>query len=153
MRRNAWLFGVVLLAACDSVLESVRQEEKWKEQQIHDYQFVYRELCFCGFTGPNPALVTVHNDQVVKVENPISSISGGVPTNGYPTVDSLFARIASAKVRGAATVEVSYDDRYAFPKSIFIDDETNTADDEVTYKIENFVTLSPSLEKVLSERH
>ena len=141
-----WPAALVLLIGCDSALESLRREELWKVQEIHDYQFTYTVSCFCGFLGPNPALITVHNDVVTKVEY-VNPLSGSYATAGYPTIDSLFARITRASAEGAKTVKVDYDDAYEFPKSIFIDHDEHTADDEVSFKVENFITLSADQEK------
>jgi hypothetical protein len=47
-------------------------------------------------------------------------------------------------VRGAATVDVDYDEAYAFPRTIYIDQSKNVIDEEVQYKVENFTTLSPA---------
>ena len=144
MRSRIWLAAIVLLTGCDSVVESLRRQELWKVQEIHDYRFVYTVGCFCGFTGPNPAVITVHNDLVTKVEY----VGGGsYAVAGYPTIDSLFARITRAGGEGAKTVRVDYDETYEFPKSIFIDRDEHTADDEISYKVENFITLSANQEK------
>ena len=35
--------------------------------------------CFCGFTGPNPAKLTVRNGVVVKVEAPERNSSASTP--------------------------------------------------------------------------
>jgi hypothetical protein len=142
MKRSSFAIGVMLLCGCDFTSEPLRREREWKSQEIHDYSFVYTQLCFCGFNGPNPAVITVHNDVVTKVENPISSVSGGVPITGYPTIDGIFAIIANAKSHGADELDVKYDNTYAFPKSIKIDYERHAVDDEVEYRIENFTVLS-----------
>jgi len=142
MKRSSLIAGVVLLGGCNFTSEPFRREEQWRRQAIHDYRFVYTKLCFCGFDGPNPAFITVHNDVVTKVENPISSVSGGVSTAGYPTIDGIFAIIAKARSQGADDLDVKYDNTYAFPKSIKIDYDRHGVDDEVEYKIENFTVLS-----------
>jgi uncharacterized protein DUF6174 len=146
MKRSSFVIGVMLLGGCDFTSESLRKEQEWKAQEIHDYSFVYTRLCFCGFDGPNPAVITVHNDVVTKVVNPISSVSGGVSTVGYPTIDAVFAIIANAKSHGADEIDVRYDNTYAFPKSIKIDYERHAVDDEVEYRIENFTVLSAGQE-------
>jgi hypothetical protein len=71
-------------------------------------------------------------------------MNGSYATAGYPTIDSLFARVTRANAEGAHSVKVDYDETYQFPKTIFIDHRENTADDEVGFKVENFTILSES---------
>ncbi len=144
MKRSALLVSVAVLGGCTFTSDAFRKELEWKDQEIHDYRFVYTKSCFCGFDGPNPALITVRNDEVAKVEYiiPPSTPKGPVPTNGYPSIKALFAIIADARARGADKLDIDYDETYAFPRSVRIDYEKNTTDDEVEYKVENFTLLS-----------
>jgi Family of unknown function (DUF6174) len=139
--RRLALVGVLALAACDSPVESHEEAELWAALDIRNYEFVYFVGCFCGFTGPNPAKLTVRNGVVVKVEPTGNSIipPSSVPAGSYPTIDSLFAIVERARVANPATLDVKYDETYHFPKSIFVDPVEGTADDEVTYTVQAFV--------------
>lgn len=142
MKRSVLLICMALLSGCDFTSEALQKEREWKAQEIHDYSFLYTVSCFCGFNRPNPALITVHNDMVTKVEDPLSSISGGVSTVGYPTIDGVFALIAEVRSRKPDRLDVKYDRAYDFPKTVQIDYQERAVDDEIEYKVENFTPLS-----------
>ena len=142
--RRLMLVGVLAIAACDSPVESREEAELWAALDIRNYEFVYFVGCFCGFTGPNPAKLTVRNGVVVKVEATGNSIlpPSTPPAASYPTIDSLFAIIERERAANPATLDVDYDETYHFPKSIAIDRVERTADDEVTYTVQSFVPSS-----------
>ena len=142
MKLSAMLVIILLFTGCDFTTDALQKEREWKSKEIHDYRFVYTVACFCGFTGPNPALITVHNDEVTKVEYLAPSQNGPAPTAGYPSIDGLFALIAKARSDGADKLDVDYDGTYSFPKVINIDYEKHAVDDEVGYRVENFTVLS-----------
>jgi hypothetical protein len=145
--RSRWLLAALaLVIACDSTVESQLESQLWKELDIQNYQFQYTVSCFCGFTGPNPALITVRAGQVTKVEAVDSAAAGPVPgpPRTWPTVDSLFAVVERARLTNPAVLKVDYDETYHYPKSIYIDQADKVADDEVTYKVDHFTLLSPS---------
>lgn len=138
------LAGVLALAACDSPVESREEARAWADLNIRDYEFVYFVGCFCGFTGPNPAKLTVRSGVVTKVEPTGNSIlPPTTPAAGtYPTVDSLFAIVERARLAKPSKLKVEYDETYHFPKLIAIDPVEGTADDEVTYSVQSFVPAS-----------
>jgi hypothetical protein len=57
----------------------------------------------------------------------------------YPTVDDLFTIVSSTQARKPSSFNVTYDETYHFPRVIDVDYVKNAADDEVTYRAENFV--------------
>ena len=67
---------------------------------------------------------------------------GGVvePAGGWPTVDSVFARVAGARI-SSDSVDISYDPRFHFPNRAFVDRWRNAVDDEWTIEIRNFRVL------------
>ncbi len=139
--RRLMLVGALLVTACDSAVESRQEQELWTALDIRNYEFVYFVGCFCGFTGPNPAKLTVRNGVVVKVE-PVGNAILPITTPAaatYPTIDSLFAIVDRTRKAKPAVFDVEYDQTYHYPKSIAIDPLANTADDEVTYSVQSFV--------------
>lgn len=139
MRRLLFL-AVIGMLGCDSTVESQQQQELWKALGIDNYSFVYTVSCFCQFTGPNPALITVRNGVVASV----GPAPGGVvvPVTGsiaaYPTIDSLFAIAARAKAQNPAVFNVTYDPTYHFPRTIEVDPVERVADDEISYSVDSF---------------
>jgi hypothetical protein len=142
MIRKAWLAGLVLIAGCESAVESKVEQQQWAELGIRNYQYEFSVSCFCGFAGPNPARITVRNGLVTKVEptDGGAAVSGSLA--GWPTVDSLFAIVDRAKGGNPASLSVEYDETYHFPKSIHLDPVERVADDEVTYGAQKLVPSS-----------
>ena len=128
------------MLGCDSTVESQQQQELWNALGITNYSFVYTVSCFCGFNGPNPALITVHDGVVTKVEpapgGAVVPITG--PITAYPTIDSLFAIAARAKAQNPAIFNITYDPTYHFPRTIEVDPVERVADDEISYRVDNF---------------
>jgi len=144
MRGRAGLLAAALaVMACENTFESSAQRELWEKQGIRDYQFQYFVACFCGFTGPNPALITVRGGVVTKVEyvDAPGTVAG---VNGWPTIDSLFAIVDRARASKAAVLDVDFDETYHYPESINIDPVELTADDEVTYRVQKFIPSNTS---------
>ncbi|MEO8193349.1 MAG: DUF6174 domain-containing protein [Gemmatimonadales bacterium] len=131
---------IIAVSACDSPVESLVERELWNGLGIRNYEFVYTVGCFCGFTGPNPTRLTVRDGVVVRVQATDSAVVGGnTPTPAaWPTIDSLFALVDRARGTNPAVLKVEYDDTYHFPKVINFDPVAMTADDEVTYRVEQF---------------
>jgi len=144
--KSLMLAGVLALAACDSPVEPGDEARAWADLNIRDYEFVYFVACFCGFTGPNPAKLTVRNDVVVKVEPTGNAIlPPTTPAAGtYPTVDSLFAIAERARLAKPSKLKIEYDETYHFPKLIAVDPVEGTADDEVSYSVQSFTPAASS---------
>jgi hypothetical protein len=144
IRRIGILFCVLLLAGCENAVESQLERELWQDLGIRSYQFEYMVSCFCGFTEPNPALITVQNGAVVKVE----PADGGPAVTGsledWPTIDDLFSIISHASEGDPDVLDVEYDETYHYPTIIHIDPIERAADDEITYRVQRFTPLSPT---------
>ncbi|HEX2723976.1 MAG TPA: DUF6174 domain-containing protein [Gemmatimonadaceae bacterium] len=147
-RKLSVLLGALVLAACDSPIESLDQQRLWSALEIRNYDFVYTVACFCAMTGPNPAKITVRNGLVVKAEPTSGAVIPPVTTlpGRYPTVDSLFAIIERARQANPAKLEVQYDETYHFPKVISLDPVEKAVDDEISYRVDSFVPNPPSLQ-------
>ena len=144
MLRRVSVICALLLTACENPIESQLEQQLWQDLGIRDYQYEYVVSCFCGFNGPNPALITVRDGIVTKVE----PVSGGPsftgPVNTWPTIDSVFAIISRAEARDPNVLEVEYDETYHYPKKIDLDPVEGTIDDEVTYRVDRFILLPAS---------
>lgn len=138
--RKLLVLAVVGMLGCDSSVESQQQQDLWNALGITNYSFVYTVSCFCGFNGPNPALITVRDGVVTKVDpapgGAVVPITG--PIAAYPTIDSLFAIAARAKAQNPAIFNITYDQTYHFPKTIEVDPVERVADDEISYRVDNF---------------
>lgn len=142
--RRLWLSCALLVTACENPVESQLEQQQWENLGIRDYQYEYLVSCFCGFNGPNPALITVREGVVTKVE----PVNGGPPFGGslstWPTIDSLFAIISRAEAGNPNVLKVEYDETYHYPRKISLDPVERVIDDEVTYRVDQFIPLPAS---------
>ncbi|WP_372365732.1 DUF6174 domain-containing protein [Candidatus Uabimicrobium sp. HlEnr_7] len=117
----------------------------WKQQKIQNYQFTfhrnYMEMPFEKYALPKR--VSVKKGKVVKVtftDSKFDDKYGKAPTPQINTVDVTFALVAKAIKEKADKIDVKYDAKYGFPKSVFIDWDTDRADEEDSIEILDFVT-------------
>jgi hypothetical protein len=106
---------------------------QWILSGVFDnYEMVVTAHCFCPTEYTTPRRVTVVDGDIATVE-PEPPAEFDMPV----TVDELFDLIE----RGfdeADVVDVSYDDEFGFPDSIFIDWDTMTMDEESAYEVTDF---------------
>ncbi len=137
------LVVLATMTACDTIAGTQPERALWQALDIQNYDFVYGVSCFCGFTRPNPAKLSVRGGVVVKVV-PVDSAGFtreiGTPST-YPTVDSLFSILETAQKNTPKGVTVEFDPTYHFPTKMFIDPIKNAVDDEVTYTIQKFTPV------------
>ena len=132
---------LLTLAGCDSPFgveggdrERIRaQRAIWDAQQISDYTFESRRVCFCAFVGWLE--VTVEADTILTVlaiddvEVPQSAIAD------YPTIDELFDILTDAVDRDAVQIDVTWHETMGYPTTFFIDYARNIADEELGHDV------------------
>jgi hypothetical protein len=122
----------------DSVVDrtAIRVAEKrWKEQDIHDYQFVFEEHCACPQTDSSGIRVEVRGDK------PISAVgnSSGLPSPGSAvSIDDLFARVLAKTDDGADDLDVHFNDERRFIDRVTLDPDKNKKGDEYGFEIPCF---------------
>ena len=84
---------------------------------------------------------TVANGKVTEFET-IELLPSFAEAPEVPTIDDLFDKIADARARDAATIEVTWHPEFGFPSSAFIDLSLLIADEEQGWTIKSF---SPGL--------
>lgn len=141
MRKSSPILALILLlAGCESTVEIQQEQDLWNALEIRNYTYVYTVSCFCGFTGPNPALITVQNGIVTSVAP--AEGAAPVPVTGpvavWPTIDSLFAIAARAQALKPAVFNIQYDVTYHYPRVIQVDPVERAVDDEITYHADHF---------------
>jgi hypothetical protein len=110
--------------------------QRWQAQNVENYRFTYTRQCFCPPQARGPFEVTVRDG---KVESVIYQGEGEPmerPLAEYQTVEDLFAVLADAYDRGAASVRASYDAETGQPSEFFIDYDEQQADEEVGFTVE-----------------
>ena len=102
------------------------------------YSYIFRANCYCIDEWVTEAKVTIDNDtisSVVFTKNDLSPTT--LSPNQWHTIDELFD-IAKTAINEAHIYSIEYDNSpYGNPKIIDIDWAENTADDEVTFYINN----------------
>jgi len=110
--------------------------QRWDAQNLEDYRFTYTLNCFCPPQARGPFEVTVRDGKVADVLYKGEGEPMDRPLAEYETVEDLFAVLADAYDRGAASVRVSYDAETGQPTEFFIDYDEQIADEEVGFTVE-----------------
>ena len=142
LTRRIAALTLLALTGCDTIVGLQSDHDLWNALEIKNYDFVYQVSCFCAFTGPNPAKVSVRGGVVVKIAADSASFLGTLPpASTYPTIDSLFMILEAAQKRTPSGVTVEFDRTYHYPTKIAIDPIKNAIDDEIAYTIRSFTPV------------
>ena len=132
--------GLILLLALPacmptgpSTLESLESNRAlWEERRPDVYEFtLQRTPCECPPEWRAPTRVTVHQRQIRRALNVETGLSVPVDSRHVMTIDDLFDLVEHALLGNAFRVNVTYDDEFGYPRSIYIDYHANAVDDEV----------------------
>ncbi len=133
------LVAVVLLTGC-GVLEPESDERQayndalaaWKRLGVENYSFVYQISCECLPEWQRPVRLIVRAGKVVDATDLESGAARNI--DRFRTIDGLFVRIKEAFDDHAYRVEVQYDSKMHYPALVFIDEDRNVADEEMTMR-------------------
>ena len=140
--------ALVCLSACGDSLTAVNerggerirtQRAIWEAQQLDNYVFETRRVCFCGFVGWLE--VSVSGGSVQQVTALEDENAPAWATEDYPTVDELFDILEEAVAQDAAQIEVTWHASMGYPESFYIDYSKSIADEELGHDIR---ALAPS---------
>lgn len=124
----------------NSALQQFNANQKlWNSQGIDDYSFTLQRNCFCRGDALRPINIQVRDGKIAAAT--FADTGEPVPPElnfNKLTINDLFKEVGQAIKGGAERVEVSYDKTYGFPTSIYIDQSSQIADEEVGYTISNF---------------
>jgi hypothetical protein len=142
MKSILWGLGLTLLVSCSSPNPNLPYQERWAKQQISNYNFTLKAICFCPNERVDPVRIEVRNGQVASL---VYVGTGTAPSRNYwdneNTIDKLFAIILSNSGKPNAKLEVTYDSTLSYPTRIFLDPIPNAVDDEVLYEVSSFERL------------
>lgn len=130
------------LSACDATSpqesELALARQRWALSNIRSYDYTAGRSCFCAPQALRPVTVTVTNG--VVTQRVYADTGEPVPSteSEFTTVEALFGIIQAAIARHAAVVDVRYDPDRGVPLAISIDNNLQTADDEVSYGVGAF---------------
>ena len=117
----------------------LRHQERWERSGITDYDYTGAWSCFCPQEYLADVAVTVRGGVVTSVEfaGEEFTVVPPLPERFVP-VEELFALLQDAVTRNAARIEVSYDERYGYPRELFIDYDERMADEETRFVMSGF---------------
>ena len=140
VRLTTLAFAILTIGCREAKSDLEQQWQSWRSVAPRAYEFEYSWQCFCPGGGIWWRL-TVENDLVTSAAVVDSSNpgKGGIvpPAEGWPTVDSVFARITRERA-SSDSVEVSYDPEFHFPRRVRVDRIRNAIDDEWTIELRGF---------------
>lgn len=110
----------------------------WESQDIDDYSYVLRRICFCAGTT-QPARIVVENGETVSV----TIVETGEPVGEHEvefflTIPGLFDFVEDAIDREAHSIDVAYDPDRGIPLTISIDYEELAVDEEMAFEASQF---------------
>jgi len=122
--------------------ELEKNRDKWQAQQIADYQFTLRVICFCPEDITSPVIIEVRDGTFSSIR--YAQDPDAVSTDFFGranTVEKLFIIIEEAIEDEADELTVDYDPDYGLPLKIAIDPVFNAVDEEITYTVSDFKIL------------
>jgi hypothetical protein len=151
MRPAAALFLAFALglAACEDTAgpEGVLalNRERWREQGLDDYEFMFTRYCFCLVEAAGPVQIRVAAGTVVSVIDTLGQPVDSLAVAQYFTftIDSLFGVVEHAIAVHAHRLDVRYHPSFGYPEFIFIDYDAQTIDEETTLIAALLVPFSP----------
>ena len=143
LKKYVLFIPFIFLLSCDNEPDSdiitwQKNWNRWTDLSLSNYSYIFRANCYCIDEWVTEAKVTIDNDtisSVVFTKNDLSPTT--LSPNQWHTIDELFD-IAKTAINEAHFYSIEYGNSpYGNPKIIDIDWAENTADDEVTFYINN----------------
>jgi len=141
-----WLLGSMMALAgtgcagtvgpVGPVLDLAEARARWEGVGPESYEFAVLRSCFCPKEWRGPVRVAVSSG--VAVDWTYVDEGTAVPESlqpHFPTVAGLFDVLEDAYERQAETVRVTYDAETGAPVEIWIDYQSNVADEELGFTI------------------
>lgn len=114
----------------------------WQAAGITTYDYSYQRVCECHPDIPADTIIAVRDGEIVGVryarEDYLADVE--LPADRWQwfrTIDDLFALVESAQAQ-SALVRVTFDERYGYPSTIYIDYVADLVGDEVDMKVTSF---------------
>lgn len=151
MRISLLVLAVIAVAGCSDSTGPGDQRglleqnlALWSRKGPGSYRFTITRSCECIPEMTGPVVIEVVNGQV----DDRRYATGGAVSPQYDDlfrpIPGLFELIGLALDSPAAAVSVRYDAVYGYPASIQIDWVAGVADDEVSYRVDDFAPLPDS---------
>ncbi len=131
---RAGLFRVVQFPKVDSFYRDyLAARFRWRASGITSYQYGFRWSTMIFWRGK----ISVVDGEVSSYERLEAFPPFFEEPPLYRTIDGLFDRIAEAWASNAASIRVTWDRQFGYPRSVFIDQSLMIADEEQSWTIES----------------
>lgn len=148
-----WRIGAASMALLPIGLHAALPDEheasraRWASIGADSYEYAYHKFCECHGEAPPETVVTVRDDEIVRVHHRHEGSGREVPAREgslayYWTVEDLFALIEAAAERDA-TVRARYDAERGHPVHVFIDYDPALVGDEIDVRLTRLDLGSP----------
>jgi hypothetical protein len=121
-------------------VELVEHQQRWAAANVNNYRYTVYQSCI----GPDycfkPHVVEVRDGVVVAITDERS----GAPVNnsqGFSTVDDLFAIVQEALWNNHYEVAIAYDQKYGYPIRIWINPQEQVASEEISLDVTAFEVI------------
>ena len=119
-----------------------RNKQLWAKQNISNYRFTVRQTCFCSMESRQPVNIEVRNGKVTSIVPAIDALSFNQEDfTNHDSIAKLFDVIEDAIAKEAEDLSVTYHPTLGYPTQISINYEAYTADDEISFTVENLQPL------------
>ncbi|PID49135.1 MAG: hypothetical protein CR991_07865 [Proteobacteria bacterium] len=102
-------------------------------------EYTLQQSCFCPNDYTRPMNINEQNGRIKSAH--YADTGEAVPNyivDSLLTINERFEQLQDAYESDAEQVQVTYDAQYGFPSSVFIDQSTLVADEEMAYTIKDF---------------
>ena len=136
---------VTILAACGEPLAESQVSNPrnlWEQQQLHNYQFVVQQQCFCLRDYTRPMQVTVNNNKIVSAVFIDDQLPVGADIlKDLRSIDQWFRYLDAQKGNAYHQFSVQYHATQGYPTKIIIDKDERIADDTLDVTLSNLKPL------------
>lgn len=142
VRLAALAFAMFTLTSCSSMVSPSEKlagaRARWAQRAPASYSITMRRGCECLPETVGPATVTVSNGAISVHYTATGAAVPKVYVGVFPDVEGLFDLIESAQKNNYDEVDVEYDQELGYPKTISIDINKQTIDDEFGIYVQEF---------------
>ncbi|MCF2151998.1 DUF6174 domain-containing protein [Desmonostoc muscorum LEGE 12446] len=115
----------------------------WRQQRISNYRYEFTRNCNCLPKATEPVIIEVRNRFPVSITYKSTTQPADAELfQQYNTIPKLFNIIKDAIARHAANLTVQYDPILGYPTQINIDYDSEIADDEIFFTINNLQKIN-----------
>lgn len=112
--------------------------DKWNNKNIQNYEFDLEISCFC--IGSKKRKLKVIDNKIILISN-LDENSNNYRDNHNKTFTDLLEFTKQEMYKDPRKLTINYDDENGYIKELYIDNDDRIADEEIGYKITNFIKI------------